>query len=244
MNALFEPVADIEPLLAEYTNQHEIITIEKGGLIDQGNGLLQTGLYFCIVANAGFITKELRARYLRITAACKHHAWPILWRSPLKKNPDDSQAHDDYYGWLAAGYFCGAEFPQMFYEQAEKWGWFIDIQNPGSTAKLNKYFARFPGFRIFSKMCARATDRDLKITLTEHVTLAAVILWNSINVKKSDSCIRDYCLVSIAREESGLARLASVVWFLRVRKKYGITGQAFAEYFRDKAHPLCIGDWG
>lgn len=231
-------------LFAEnYFNQFGIVTIRPNDG-DQGNGLLQTGLWYCIMANVKGIKKVYADQIAKISEACKHASTPQFWRSPLKKNPDDTQKQDDYYGWLAALYFAGNSLANDFFQYAESVGWFINIQKPGNQEDWNYYFERFPGFRTFAKMCARSTNPALRISLVEHIEIALEVFWSAIHVDKSDACMRNYCLISVARRESILVRAVAPFWFSRVRKKYGKTGQSFAAYFQNEEHPLCIGDWG
>ena len=235
-------LAEQEIFRRGYINQWGIVTIRPLD-VDQGNGLLQTGLWYCIKASVGELKKVYCDQIESISRACKHASTPMFWRSPLKKNPDDTQKQDDYFGWLAALYFAKNPLANDFFQYAESVGWFLNIQKPGDKTDWNYYFERFPGFRVFAKMCARSTNPTLRISLGEQIEIALDIFWSAFHIDESDGCMRDYCLISVARRESLLAGLASLLWFHRVRKKYGTTGKAFADYFKDEAHPLCIGDW-
>lgn len=235
--------AEQEIFRRRYINSFGIVTIRPDDG-DQGNGLLQTGLFYCIKASVGELKKVYTDQIASISAACKHVDWPMFWRSPLKKNSDDTQKQDDYYGWLAALYYAHNPLANDFFEYAESVGWFINIQKPGDKTDWNYYFERFPGFRVFAKMCARSTNGKHRISLGEHIEIALDIFWSAFHIDDSDGCMRDYCLISVARRESILAAAVAPLWFYRVRKKYGTVGKAFSAYFQDGNHPLCMGDWG
>lgn len=225
-----------------YMNLLGFVTIKPNDPEDQGNGLLQTGLFYVIKAVHGALTQVDKDTIDSITEQCRHDSVPMLWRSPLKKNHDDNQNWDDYTGWLAAMYFSGHKFPMEFLGWGLTHSWSFDIQNPYCW-NPDYYFERQIGFTTFAKMCARGFDPKVPITPLEHAMLALAILWSAFSIDKSDSCMKSYCRIAVARKESWACHLASLIWFWRVRKKYGITGQAFSAYFQSKAHPLTLGDW-
>ena len=226
--------------LAPYINASGIVTIEAGAPASpgDGNGLMQTGLMYCILAQFAPLSKVDLDRVDLLGEACLSSKVPLLYRSPFKKNPDDDNNHDDYRGWLAACYHVGSAYPKAFLAYAEAHGWYIDVQQP-EQERLKYLFSRFIEFPAFARACAGA-----KAKLLDGLFLSLAILWGAaFDVSKSDSCIKEYCLITVARKSSTLARLASRVWFWRVRRRYGITGQAFAAYFKSRVHPLCVGDW-
>lgn len=222
-----------------YINPDGIITVSphsdwKPG---EGNGLLQTGLFYCIKYRHGLLTQVDMDRIDSITIQCSHAVYPILYRSPWKKNPDDQESADDYWGWLPACKAAKSIYPEKFLAFAERSDWIIDVQNPDKPDPIF-YFERFIGFTTMTKLCA-----GKRISPFESLQLALNILWASFNVDKSDSNIKTYCAIASANEESLLSTLAAIFWFKKIRNKYGYTGMAFANYFKDPNHPLCRGDW-
>lgn len=230
--------------LGPYVNSDGIVTVDQFALAKwgEGNGLLQTGLYYCIKANEGSFTEQDAIKILEITAACKRDGYPMVWRSPYKKNPDDNQNHDDYWGWLAACYFAKSRFPKEFYDFAESKGWLVDIQNP-EVPSHNYYFERYIGFKQFVKMATRGCYKAHAVSYLDALVVAGAIIYKSFGALASDSCMRTYCLVSVAQKESLLCMLAGMLWRWRVRKRYGTIGLSFAAYFRSPEHPLARGDW-
>lgn len=222
-----------------YINADGFITVipNSPNVPGEGNGLLQTGLYYAILAQYGGYSEKDTATILNITLSCLHRDFQILWRSPWKKNKDDDEQHDDYRGWLAACYFSDNPFPKLFLEFAKEHNWVVDVQNP-DFPNIKYYFGRYIGFPSYVKMCARQ-----KLGFLDHITVAFMILSKCFKISKSDSCMKAYCEITVARKESKLCNLVSKLWFYLVRKKYKITGQAFAEYFQSPSHPLCLGDW-
>ena len=231
-----------ESMLADgFKNGESMVTVGKNAetIPGDGNGLLQTGLWYCIKASVAPLTEMDCAAIAVISNRCKHKDFPIFWRSPYKINPDDNQEHDDYWGWLAALYHSKNELACEFYKKAESWSWFIDIQEPGDhTPKY--YFDRFPGFRIFAKASARNIS---PLTPREILEVALVGFKKCYTLENSDALMRTYCFFSVLSRESRIMKAIGALWLQRVRKKYGTTGHAFAGYFQDEKHPLCIGDW-
>lgn len=225
-----------------YTDQWGLIRVLPLSEVGMGNGLLHTGLLYTIKANHGALTQVDKDHLAAIVSQCEHASVPMLWRSPIKKNPDDNQQWDDYFGMLPALYFAGSDFPRRFLAHAEKAHWSFDIQKPDQF-NFRYYYERMPGFVGFVKSCARGTDLSVIATPMEMLQLAGAILWSAFSIDNADSNMKAYCRLSVARKESPLCALASLVWFWRIRRRYGIVGQSFAAYFQDKAHPLCLGDW-
>jgi hypothetical protein len=191
-----------------------------------------------------------RAHLEMIAAACQHEKFMMWWRSPHKRNADDNQKQDDYWGLLAAFYHVRSAFAHHFYVYAETTGWYIDIQRPyeGShhasrAYDIDYYFDRFPGFRIFVKMCSRPTAPHLVITWREHIEMFFVSLWKVFKMDTSDGCIRDYCFFSVVARESAICKPLAQWWEQRARKKYGSVGLSFSDYFKSLEHPLIEGDW-
>lgn len=228
-----------------YVNDSGIVTVlpNTPAFPGEGNGLLQTGLAYCIAAGETGLTKEDKARIVRLTEACKHEFYPLLWRSPYKKNPGDNEQHDDYWGWLAACYHAGHYFPGDFYKFGEDHGWIIDVRDPRGSSDLNYYFGRFLGFVPFAKMARLAREPTVRLSVLEHLQVALAILIRAFDIDESDGCMRDFCLISVARKESFICKLASLLWYRRVRKKYGSVGAAFASYFQSENHPVTKGNW-
>ncbi len=224
---------------APYFNRDGFLTVEKNAHSDygEGNGLLQTGLYYCIKEANGGLTDEDKAAIVRITHACEHNGYPILWRSPKKKNADDYQTHDDYWGWLAACFHANTTFPERFYAHAQRFGWIIDVQNP-ENGSPRYYFERFVGLTQLTKMCAR-----IKLTYMDQLIVFGVIIWKAFNVKESDACMRSYCFMSVARKVSPIYRLASELWYYKIRKHWSGMGLAFLPYFKSAWHPITQQDW-
>lgn len=231
-----------------YINANGFVTVEKNAphIPGEGNGLLQTGLWYVIKAQEGAFTQVDRDTVSLLTEACRQADTQFLYRSPYEKNSDDNQEHDDYWGWLAACYFAKSAYPFWFYQSAQIYKWFIDIQRP-LFPRPQYFFARFLGFVPFVKMTCRGSDLGKRwitsIQVWDHFQMALVIVLACFSIDQSDKCIRDYCRITVARKESWLCALIAPFWFKRIRKKYGITGMAFQGYFKTASHPLCMGDW-
>jgi hypothetical protein len=224
-----------------YFNADGFLTVKPNSpsVPGEGNGLLQTGLWYSIKARNGGLQDRDKDAIKRITSRCMHDSHPILWRSPHKKNPDDDQQHDDYWGWLAACYFAESDFPERFHQFCEDNQWMVDVQQPYHP-RIKYLFERFPGFKTFVKLCVH----NRKPTPMECIKFALLICFWSIKPNRSDSCMRSYCRIAVASDRSLLCRLvASILWFKRVRKLWGSVGNSFAPYFKGNNHPITWYDW-
>lgn len=225
-------------VVSHFQDRDGFVVVAPGSEVGGGNVLLHTGLFYVIKAQYGMLTEVDQDKILDLTERCMHTQAPLLWRSPYKQNPGDDQQHDDYYGWLAACYFAGNEYPEAFVDWMDRNAWIACIAVPGDY-NLEYYFDRFFGFRAFAKMCARR-----KVTLREEIELALVIFWKGFRAKfKSDACMREFCAYSVARRESSLCRIASDFWRSRLEEKKGGIGQSFLGYFQGAAHPLTWINW-
>ena len=70
-----------------------------------------------------------------------------------------------------------------------------DVQRPEET-RLKYLFSRFPEFPAFARACAGAAPG-----LLDGVFLTLAILWGALfDIGKSDSCIKEYCVITVARK--------------------------------------------
>lgn len=246
-----EALALCESMLADgYINASGIVTIEQHApdFPGDGNGLLQTGLWYCIKASLGGLKivdiEQIDATLIK----CKHAEAPLFWRSPYKHNPGDTNKQDDYYGILAMCYYAKNYKAADFYEYAERLGWFINIEKPYTLPNIYEeagyYFDRFPGFRIFAKAAQMHTSMwRTPLTLREHLEAFLVAAHAAWKAPGSDAAMRDYCWFSVMARESLPVALVSYIWLRRIRKKHSYMGLAWAPYFKTPKHPLCVGDW-
>jgi hypothetical protein len=200
----------------------------------EGNGWLQTGLWASATLHSGLSVigwVEMADIFEDMFKACRRaDDCPQIWRSPHKKNPGDNQNHDDYWGALAISYFIGGDWAKEVVQWGEKTGWFFDIEAP-ERKQLRYYFGRFPDFIPFARLCA-----GQKLGLTEVIFLAGSIIWDAFHISAADANMRAFCKISVAEQKSFTCFLASLLWFRRVRKRYGTVGNSWAEYF-GKGHP-------
>lgn len=238
--------------LQGFRNQDKIVTIEANAptIPGDGNGLLQTGLWYCIKASLGSLPRGYIIEIEEILSACMHSAYPLFWRSPHKHNPGDTNKQDDYYGILAMCYHGKDDICLDFYRYSERMGWFINIESPGNAPdKLhniihdaNYYFDRFPGFRILAKAACIPVGGP-RLTLREHLEAFLVAVACAWRAQGSDAAMRDYCWFSVLARESIPVALVSFFWLKRINKKHGSLGLSWVPYFKNPKHPLCGGNW-
>ncbi len=207
----------------------------------EGNGLLQTGLALVIRAkNQGTgIKADLLSdkwRWEAMLSRCMRQPFCVLFRSPWKRNPDDNQDWDDYYGVLASCFHLSLPYPVAFLGHCKRFGWCVNVQEPEKWT-LKYWFARSPGFVGFAKICGGEAPTRLNwlgIWAAQFVSCFTLA---------SDACMRNYCYNSVVAERSSISRRINKFWFKRVRARYGTVGAAFSGYFKGMEHPLTKGDW-
>lgn len=239
-----------ESMLADgFVNESGLVTIEQNApdFPGDGNGLLQTGLWYCIKASLGPLKKAYTNQIEELLSKCMHANFPLFWRSPHKHNPGDTNKQDDYYGILAMCYHAKETIAADFYQYGERMGWFINIENPGVPPDIlqdaNYYFDRFPGFRILAKAAQLPVNPNSRLTLREHLEAFLVAVVAAYRANGSDAAMRDYCWFSVLARESTPVALVSYFWLKRIEKKYSYMGLAWAPYFKTPKHPLCVGNW-
>lgn len=174
----------------------------NGAYVGGGNVLLYTALYYTILAMRGAMTQADSDAWIRSLYLCRHKDVMMFWRSPLKKNADDNQEHDDYWGIIAANYHAGAEHINAgILTYAESSGWRFDIQHPGRGGSTRFWFARFLPFQQFLRL---ASGRTLGLPGT--VTLYLAMLWRSYFNTSPSGAIRNFLIASVLRERSSLGR--------------------------------------
>tara|TARA_R110000868_G_scaffold242882_3_gene498477 strand:+ start:793 stop:1443 length:651 start_codon:yes stop_codon:yes gene_type:complete len=187
-----------------------------------GNGLLQTGLAIaCGMLNPSY---ELQFNLL----LCRKDVWcPLIYRSPNKKNNDDNQGPDDYYG----AFLFGDILPGLVLEYAEAKNWHFDIQQPDKP-RPEYNFNRFPAFVPCLRIAA-----GKRLSLAETVVLFGSIVVDSFDLNKADGNMKAFCRIVLAERYSKLFTIAGALWRYQVRRKYKSIGRSWSDYFKE-GHPL------
>ena len=187
----------------------------------EGNGWLQTGLAIAM----GYYPED-DVTWTKILTSlnrcCVSPACPLIFRSPFKRNSDDEQECDDYYGAL----LVSKPWAKEILEYGRKHFWILDVHEKG---RWRFFFARFPSFVPFVKLCAGE-----ELNGFERLLLNLSIYWDGFFRGKADRNMKAYCVVSKAK---AVAPKASLYWHNRIIGKYGSVQQSFEEYF-GKGHPL------
>lgn len=212
-------------IAAEYINRDGFVTINRNAasIPGEGNGFLATGLaYAC-----GLYTPPTDLIYrCRASATC-----PLIWRSPWKRNADDDQQADDYYGAL----LLDPVWAKELLEFAETNDWDFSM-HPEDHGRLEYRFDRFLHFPAFVRLCAGSS-----LSLLDKAILSVTMLIDAFSIGFADANMRAFCLQHAAAPVVPFGELLASLWRSRVRKKYGRLGLAWVAYFGPE-HPLSQWD--
>jgi hypothetical protein len=188
----------------------------------EGNGWLRTGLAFaCGMMPLDHPYGEMIEK-CRVSSTC-----PFIFRSPYKKNLDDNQRADDYWGALLLSQSWAAQV----LEYCEKNGWNFSLREI-DVGDLNYRYDRIPVFPSFVRMCA-----GKKISLWEEIVFALTIFVDAFKISDADGNAKAFCRLSLARQESKLCSLFSKFWIIKIKLKYETIGGSWAESI-SVGHPL------
>lgn len=214
--------------LTNYQNSDGFVTIDPNAPANpgEGNGFLQTGL--AIAANC--LNFSPQYAQVMLYDCQRSHECPLIYRSPHKKNADDNEAVDDYWGAFVLAYSTGNRiWPRKVLEFAEAFKWDFDLQGNRNP----KYrFDRYSAFAPLLRLCA-----GQKLTIWEELILAGTIAWSIFKTDAADGNMKTFCQIYIAQRESGICKAVSRLWFRKIKKQYGTIGKSWAAYFVN-GHPL------
>ena len=199
--------------------------------IGMGNALMNTGLFFTILAELGALTQNdqdwLRNVILKSTVnfqGGKQHG--LIHRSPAKFQ--DPQTQDDYYTLLSAAYHAGDRFAVDVLNHGRKTNWHWDNLRPEGGIP-DTWFDRFPGFVPYVRLCAKD-----EISVYEAVPLISSIVstaWSKAD--NGDSRIHRWCQATVFRkEEKTIGALTADVSRWITHAKFGSIPAGWAPYFK------------
>lgn len=224
--------------MRSYVDLDGLVSINPGSdRNDSGNGLLHLSVYLCQLAHRGWLRDtDLNALYASLRACqvrYKGVPLPWYWRAPQKRNPDDTQSHDDYIG-LAAAWSLSEEghwMAEWFCNFSQYHWWFLDHQNPNSW---NLRF--FTGWRL-----AVVSHYYMAYTkpLLAPVFISIAIIANMLSSQtKHDQNQHIWLMIETGKEKSPLIKFFGNLWEKRTRQRFGSIGLSFANYYRSLEHPL------
>ena len=216
-----------------YINEDGFITTKPNAnpKPGEGNGWMQTGLMLACFPNEYFQFVTASKLQSTITRSIRDDNW-LLWRSPYKKNPDDNENFDDYWGYL---YICKLLWRHgsiALLSYGIQYNWCFDVQRPGKWS-WRYWFGRFPQFAPFVRLCAfdeKPGFIDSAIFITSIFFDAMFIGSDSGNMK---ACIR---VMALKGKDPAIDRACNF-WISRIKKRYGKIGKSFVGYL-DATHPL------
>lgn len=219
------PVNKLRLEISSFKDEWGFITPVKnppmnGSYPGGGNILLFTGLYYAILSLNGAVTQVDSDEWIRLLSLVRHEKYPIYWRTPVKKNADDHQEHDDYWGILAASFHCGeVHIPAGIHQFGKSFQWSFDIQQPEKW-NVKYWFARFPMFVPFVRLCC-----CLEINLFQWFILYTYVFISSFSVSDSSSNIRAFLVASVLRERSLTGRYLFDRLVMRMKGGLGFIGE-------------------
>lgn len=222
--------------------QYGLVTVSRNGdefhSIGMGNGVMNTGLYYLILAQHG--VKE-PAPFERTMKACEASSsgFPIpalIKRHPLKP---EHQSHDDYIGFMAACAYLDEMRAMEVVRYGKKFSFVYDVERPFTNLLLDKSHDRFPGLVAYYKMCSNET-----ISIWELAVFCLRLSWMIITLNSDgDTPIHSYCFASVFKYRYPiLGRFFFSMWVNQAKRKFGSIAKAFAPYYGE-SHPFAKMDY-
>ena len=192
-----------------------------------GNSFLETGLaYACGLHDIS--EKEATDLYLKCTTP---ESYPLFFRTPYKKNSDDHETADDWYGLMSLP--LNKRFKYEIFKYIRSKHWNGDVQKK-SGFKYN--FGRFISLPCFVSLAGGGS-----FTILDRIILSCTLLIDSLGISDADGNKKAFLRGKELSEHSSVGARIFKFWCGRVRKKYGTIGGAWAESFED-GHPLSAYD--
>lgn len=188
-----------------------------------GNALLYTGTYYCMLKLLGEDTAFDRVKLKQIIKR-----WEVSPGLLVRAHSNIPQSHDDYIGILAAAFVYGLPFAERVLDYGDKSDWWFS----------SKYFGRLPGFAAHVRVCA-----NKPLTPYEQLAWCADIIPTTL--KKGDATsgrIMDL-LKALAMRDKSYLLTGAALWWMRYRLKSVYKtqplGQIFSIYFHP-GHPFSV----
>lgn len=204
----------------QYINANGFVTVYPDApfVPGEGNGWLNTGVAFCM----GIY--DVQPIIGLMINACRKGQTPLVYRSPYKRNADDQETCDDYWGLIAMSRAWSKEILAW----GETNGWDFDIQGYGNP---DYRFDRFPEFAPLLRLRAGQS-----LTIWDQLIVAGSVLWDALHIDDADGNKRAFCKIYTARENP-LASICCAIWTSRIKRRYGSVPASWSASL-PKDHPL------
>lgn len=238
-----------QKVYTEYMNSDGLVMVKNRLLappdqqwLGMGNALMNTGLFFTILAELGALTQADKdwLRNVIKNATVQFNGSPmhgLITRGPGKTA--DQQTQDDYYTMLSAAYHAEDRFAEDCFNYGEKNLWYWDNLRPtgGVPATL---FDRFPGFVPYTRLCARD-----EISVYENPSLIGPIIAAAFSkADNADSRIHRWCQLTVYRkEELFFGGVSSDIYRWKTKRTFGSIAASFAPYYQPTdgvPHPFTL----
>lgn len=214
--------------ILDYVNSDGFVCANKEELEDfygPGNGWLHTGMAVAI--------GKYSAPFLKMYLACKREPWPLFYRSPQRKNADDQEAADDWWGFFVLLRCCysGSNIAKSLLDWGNIHNWVFDVSDNQST-DIRFRFDRFISFIPILRIIAGE-----KLSFTDSIACIATIIWDAFHIDDADGNGKAFCRIYVFQSYGYIFPLVSNIWFVRVKKKYGSVEKSWAAALCN-GHPL------
>lgn len=152
--------------------------------------------------------------YLMLSTCQKNSTTPLVYRSPGKKNADDTEKADDWWAiFLIASKDCRPWAGEVI-EWAESHSWTFNVQDPES---LNPEY-RFDRFLGFAPLLRMAAGVDLSVF--DHLQVMGALLLDCWDISKGDGNMKALCRIALAERSGSIYYPFAALWRWRIKKKY------------------------
>lgn len=180
---------------------------------ESGNGLLYTGLFYCLLAKYEGIELADAMRSEDVILRCRKLDGTYC-RTPAQ--PETSTAFDDYVGIAACA--KRLSMPDVAYN-------IVNAYKP----PIPQCFWMVP----FLKVCAGKS-----LSFIERIRLAAAITDDAIRGNPNGHLLMFLVTEAVAGSSTAIDRAVDF-WRKKMRSHYGPIGNMFFDYFDYKSHPFC-----
>lgn len=208
------------------------------------NGPMYTSEYYVILKKSGLLTDQDKVDYANKIGSCINKN--LLNRVPTGQN-DGQEGPDDYYGVLNACYQLGnTSIPQEFLKAVIEYKGSLDNVNPGSW-QWGAVLIRQPQL-LASLICASFPSLFNPFHWLVRLACFPFFVYSALVI--AVSCIKTpvdqadprrlaWHLIQVISNRSLLCKIASLLWYNRLRGGYGDAEmKGVASYYYQAGHPF------
>lgn len=211
-------------LVQHYIDADLQITVDRDPLKwSTGNGLLHSGLFVCLLKDSLQLTQVDASRFEGCVSMCE--VVPGVYDRNLGRK--DANAHDDSIGIAAGSVICDSRFHKDVLKHGLNSFFTYDNVDNNFNFGLDwwSFRLRFPHIVLWYFLI------NGKLRLLSPLLLLYILI-DSMQSKRADSFLLNYCMITALSEESGMWSRFKKWWI----NKFDLP-KKLAEYFGE-AHPI------